>query len=303
MSRVLLTGASGFVGRPTLSALTQAGHEVHALSLRHREEIPGVTWHESDLLGGCELIGEIQPEILVHLAWYVEHGKFWSSDENVRWVEASLALLRAFAAAGGSRAVMTGTCAEYEWSRDVYSEDAPTEPATLYGAAKHGLQVVASAFAEQAGISLAWARLFLLYGPFEAPGRFVPSLVLPLLDGEPARMTEGSQLRDLLHVDDAGEAIAALAVSPIVGPVNLASGIGVTLSAVGERIASLCGAEDLLLVGAVPTRAQEPPSLIADIGRLQGELGFTPRISLGDGLRDTVSWWREHNHPVSRPYG
>ena len=76
---------------------------------------------------------------------------------------------------------MAGTCAEYEWSRDVYQESAPARPATLYGAAKHGLHVVAAALAEQAGFSLAWGRLFFLYGPFETPERFVPSLVLPLL--------------------------------------------------------------------------------------------------------------------------
>jgi len=295
VSRVLLTGASGFIGRPTLSALLEAGHEVHALALRRGEEIPGVTWHEVDLLGGCEVLGDVEPEVLVHLAWYVEHGEFWSSPENVRWVEASLSLLRAFAAAGGQRALMMGTCAEYAWSREVYAEDAPLAPATLYGASKHGLHVVASAFAEQAGISLAWVRPFLLYGPFEAQGRFVPSLILPLLRGEPARMTEGSSRRDLLHVSDAGAAIAALAASPISGPVNLASGIGVTLRDVGERIASICGAEELLAVGAIPIRAQEPPSLVADVGRLERELGFSPRISLDDGLRDTVTWWRERS--------
>ena len=61
----------------------------------------------------------IRPEVLIHLAWYAEHGKYWTSPENVRWVEASLALLRGFAAAGGRRVVMAGTCAEYEWSREV----------------------------------------------------------------------------------------------------------------------------------------------------------------------------------------
>jgi nucleoside-diphosphate-sugar epimerase len=293
MSRVMLTGATGFVGRHTLTALAEAGHEVHAVARRRGPELAGVTWHEVDLLAGCEVVGEVEPEVLVHLAWYVEHGEFWSSAENVRWVEASLALLRAFVVAGGQRALMTGTCAEYEWSREVYAEDAPLAPGTLYGAAKHGLHVVAATFAEQAGISLVWARLFLLYGPFEAQGRFVPSLVLPLLRGEPARMTAGSQRRDLLHVGDAGAAIAALADSSIAGPVNIASGIGVTLRDVGERIASLCGAEELLAVGAVPARPQEPPSLVADVGRLERELGFSPRVSLDEGLRDTVTWWRE----------
>jgi nucleoside-diphosphate-sugar epimerase len=289
----MLTGATGFVGRHTLSALTQAGHEVHAVARRRGPAEAGVIWHEADLLAGCELVGEVRPEVLVHVAWYARHGEFWSSPENVRWVEASLTLLRAFAAANGRRAVVAGTCAEYEWSRDVYSEGAPTRPATLYGAAKHGLHVVASAFAEQADFSLAWGRLFFLYGPFEAPERFVPSLVLPLLRREPAAMTEGSQRRDFLHVADAGAAFAALADSPVEGAVNVASGSAVTIRELGKQIAERLEAAELLQIGARPTPTGEPAALVADVRRLTDEVGWSPEIGLGDGLAGVIAWWRE----------
>ncbi len=289
----MLTGATGFVGRHTLTALIEAGHEVHALARRRGLELTGVTWHEVDLLEGYEVVGEAKPEILVHLAWYAEHGKFWSSPENVRWVEASLALLRAFAAAGGRRAVMAGTCAEYEWSREVYPEDAPRCPATLYGAAKHGLHTVAAAYAEQAGLALAWARLFFLYGPHEDPDRFIPSLVLPLLRGEPAPMTDGTQRRDFLHTADAGAALAALAGSQVTGAINIASGEDVALCDVGERLARLAGGPELLDLGALDRREDDPPSIVADVGRLRDELGWQPRIGLDDGLRETFQWWRE----------
>ena len=173
--------AFGIEWPPT--ALAEAGHEVHAIARRRGSDTPGVTWHEADLLDGPDVLGEVRPEVLVHLAWYTEHGKFWTAMDNVRWVEASLALLRAFAASGGRRAVMAGTCAEYEWSRKIYTEVAPKRPTTLYGTAKHGLHVLASAIAAQAGFSLAWGRLFFLYGPQESPERFVPSLVMPMLLG------------------------------------------------------------------------------------------------------------------------
>ncbi len=218
----------------TRSTRTGAGgHEVHAVARRRGPGVDGATWHEVDLLAEVEVVERVRPEVLVHLAWYAEHGKFWTSAENVRWVEASLALLRAFAAARGRRVVMTGTCAEYEWSRDVYPESAPLRPATLYGAAKHGLHRIATAFAEQAGLSLSWGRLFFLYGPYEAPERFVPSLVRSLLAGEPAPMTDGEQRRDFLHVADAGSALAALADSDLTGAVNVASGEAVALKRSG----------------------------------------------------------------------
>jgi nucleoside-diphosphate-sugar epimerase len=289
----MLTGATGFIGRPTLAALSEAGHEVLAIARQHPPDGTGAIWRQADLLDGCDVLREFEPEILVHLAWYAEHGKYWTSPENVRWVEASLALLRAFAGSGGRRAVIAGTCAEYEWSRDVYPESAPVGPATLYGAAKHGLHVVASAFSEQAGIELAWGRLFFLYGPHEAPERFVPSLVLPLLRGEPAQMTEGTQRRDFLHVADAGTAFAALADSSLTGAVNIASGEALALRDLARRIAGATGRPELLRIGTLPTRAGEPPGLVADVSRLHAELAWSPRISLDEGVDATVAWWLE----------
>jgi len=292
---VLLTGATGFIGRHTLIALSKAGHDVHAVARHRGPERAGVTWHDADLLAGCAVVGEVEPEILVHLAWYAEHGRFWTSPENLRWVAASLELLRTFADARGQRVVMAGTCAEYEWSREVYREDSPLRPSTLYGAAKHGLHTVAAAYCEQMRIELAWGRLFFLYGPHEAPERFVPSLVQALLAGEDAPMTSGTQRRDFLHVADAGAAFAALASSGLVGAVNLASGEGVALRELAALIAERSGDPELLRVGALPDRDGDPASLVADVSRMREELGFSPQIDLADGLDAAVGFWRERS--------
>lgn len=119
MSSVLVTGASGFVGLPLLAPLVEQGHEVHAVSSRPAPPaIPGVRWHHLDLADShavAELLRELRPELLAHLAWYVEHGRVWQAGKNVNWVARSLGLLRAFVAAGGRRAMLLGTCAEYDW--------------------------------------------------------------------------------------------------------------------------------------------------------------------------------------------
>jgi nucleoside-diphosphate-sugar epimerase len=292
MTRVMLTGATGFIGRQALDALSHAGHEVHAVARRRGPATAGVIWHEADLLESSHVVGQAEPRVLVHLAWYSEHGRYWTSPENERWVEASLVLLREFADFGGKRALLVGTCAEYEWSRAVYREDAPLRPATTYGQAKHRLHDAASAYAQRTGLELAWGRLFYLYGPYEAPQRFVATIARKLLAGEEAPMTAGTQVRDYLHVADAGAALAALADSRVCGPVNIASGKGVALRELAGLIAAAAGGAGRLRVGALPSRPDEPASLVADTRRLREEVGFEPRISLAQGVAGTVEWWR-----------
>ncbi|HWF26590.1 MAG TPA: NAD(P)-dependent oxidoreductase [Solirubrobacteraceae bacterium] len=292
----LITGASGFVGAPALGHLVGAGHDVHALSTRPQPPIDGVTWHQGDLLqaGAAEaLVASMRPERLLHLAWYAEPGRFWDSPENLRWVEATLRLLRAFADTGGRRAVLAGTCAEYEWSAGgVCSEDeTPLRPATLYGASKDATRRVARAFAETAGFELAWGRIFFLYGPREPPQRLLPLVTKALLSGEPARVTEGTQVRDFMHVDDVARAFVEVLDSEIRGAVNIASGTGVELRELVQLAGAAAGRPELIELGAIPQRPGEPAVLVADIDRLH-RIGFRPRHGLTDGVSETVEWWR-----------
>ena len=296
MSRVLVTGASGFIGHNAVGELSSQGHEVHAVSSRVKGEAEA-RWHRADLLQpgtAAELINSVQPELLLHFAWYAEPGKYWTSPENVRWVEASLALLRAFQAAGGQRAVMAGTCAEYDWSvPGVMSEGGhPLGPSTLYGHSKTALCEVAEAFAGETGLSFAWGRIFFLYGPREHPGRLVSSVARALVAGQEAKTSEGSQIRDFMHVADAAGAFAALLLSPVKSVVNIGSGEPVTVREVVEQIAAAAGRPDLVRAGALPQREGEPPEIVADASRLREEVGFARRHTLAEGVEDTVAWWR-----------
>jgi nucleoside-diphosphate-sugar epimerase len=289
MKRVLVTGASGFVGRHALAPLAARGFEVHTAG---RTACPAAIWHESDLLAPGEaerVMAEVKPSHLLHLAWDATPGSYWTSDDNLRWTATSLALLLAFQQQGGSRAVMAGTCAEYDWSHEVLSETAtPLRPRLLYGTCKDALRRAAESFCAQHGVSFAWGRLFYLYGPGEKTGRLVPLVVNTLSEGRELAFSEGRLERDFLHTADAGDAFAALLDSDVSGAVNIASGETVTLRSVVERLAAALGKSNLVRFGARPEPVGEPLRLAADVTRLRGEVAWTPTRTLEAGLADVL---------------
>lgn len=307
MSRILLTGAGGFLGSRALAALLAAGHEVHAVgrggpqgqTLTRTQGAAGdgqLTWHRVDLTdprATGTLVADVQAEHLLHMAWYVEHGLYWQAPENLTWVEATLQLLRGFVAAGGRRAVMAGTCAEYEWSRERYPESAPLEPSTLYGVAKDATRRVAERFAANQEIEFAWGRIFTPYGPGEVEGRLLPSVILPLLAGEPVPAPDGANVRDLMYADDVARAFTAILESDVQGAVNVGSGQPTSIRELIELTAEAVGRPELVQWGALPRREGEPAELVADVARLEREVGFAAQVTLTEGIAHTVSWWRE----------
>ena len=266
--RVLVTGASGFIGRHAVPDLLARGYEVHTVGRQKIfDGIEAVRQHGADLLVEAEmrrLIESIRPTHLLHLAWNVTHGKFWTALDNLDWVAASLKLSSAFAQAGGQRAVYAGTCAEYDWSYELLDEtQTPLVPATLYGTAKRALHSLLESAAKQTHVSTAWGRIFFLYGPNEAPTRLIAHVITALLRGEPALCSPCTQQRDLMHVEDIARAFVSVLESDWEGPVNIASGTCLPLCDAVLLIGELTGRPDLIRLGARPMAANEP-------GRLAG---------------------------------
>ena len=290
--RVILTGGSGFLGGHTVAPLLQAGLEVHALG---RRAVPGATFHAVDLLNNDETtaaVDGIGATHLLHLAWDVTHGAFWNAPSNLDWTAASLNLYRAFVRAGGRRAVMAGTCAEYDWSCGTLNEDeTPLRPATLYGTAKHELHELLAMAAMRDHVELAWGRVFFLYGPHEGRARLVPSVIVPLLHGLSARVGEGRARRDFMHVQDAADAFVATLASALTGPVNIATGTAVPMRDIVAAIAAQIAQPGLVQFGARLTPSNEP-AVLATAARRLHSIGFRPRFTMQTGLEDTIAWWR-----------
>ncbi|MBW1910573.1 MAG: NAD(P)-dependent oxidoreductase [Deltaproteobacteria bacterium] len=299
MKKVLVTGATGFIGQCCLPLLLERGFEVHAVTSRDlNEEVSRIHWYRADLLDSEQtrtVMVKVKPSHLLHLAWYTVPGEFWTSTENLRWVKASLDLLQTFISHGGHRVVMVGTCAEYDWKWGFCSEETtPLRPSTLYGASKHALQIISGALSVQVGLSSAWGRIFFLYGPHEHSDRLVPSVILSVLKGKPAPCSHGNQVRDFLYVEDVASAFVTLLESSVQGPVNIGSGHPVSLKEVVNRIGEMVGAPDLIRIGEKAAPQGDPSLLTADTRRLREDVKWIARYGLEAGLDQTIQWWKMH---------
>ena len=271
MTTFALTGSTGFVGRQILRALIERGCRVRVIKRpgnrlpdwdnRNRIEIAEIPdlfaasrQELEPLLAGCDT--------LIHAAWYAEPGQYLHSPRNVDCLIGTLRLAQAFQTSGGRRFVGIGTCFEYDVNAGWLKPDTPLLPKTPYAAAKVSAFQMLSQLLLPTGQSFAWCRLFYLYGEGEDARRLVPYLRVKLAAGELVELTGGRQIRDFLDVREAGERIAAVALSDQQGPVNICSGRPITVRELAERIADEVGRRDLLRFGARLENPFDPPCII-----------------------------------------
>jgi nucleoside-diphosphate-sugar epimerase len=283
-ARILLTGATGLIGRATTPALAAAGYEVVALS-RSGRPVPGAARAiDCDLLDRSAVaraVADADATHLVHLAW-ADGADRWHSPVNDDWADATGGLIAAFTGAGGQRALIAGSCAEYDWTGPgLLSEMTPLRPVTRYGQAK--VRAAAAAMAAR-NLSVIWARPFFVYGPGEPEGRLIGDLVRGLRAGHEVPCTDGVQRRDYLYAGDLGRALALLLVSAAEGAVNVASGHAIPVRDLIGEVARQIGRPDLIRLGARVRGADDPPVLCADIARLRAATGFRPSHALAGGV-------------------
>jgi nucleoside-diphosphate-sugar epimerase len=268
--RILITGATGFVGRQISKAFADKDVDLHII-VRKGKEGQLSNFISEKIVSTSDLFAEksdwcaeqcVGIDTIIHAAWYAEPGKCLQSDLNIRCLLGSLNLVEGAVRAGVRRFVGVGSCFEYDLSVGFLSTDTPLKPSTLYGSTKASLFMLLSQLLPANSIEFAWCRVFYLYGDGEDPRRFVSYLRSRLEKGEPAQLTSGNQIRDYLDVTDAGAMIADVALSEQTGPVNICSGIPITVRQLAEQIADEYGRRDLLAFGARPDNLVDPPCVV-----------------------------------------
>jgi nucleoside-diphosphate-sugar epimerase len=296
---VLVTGAAGFVGSAVVRQLVGSGAEVAALvrpgSPRPRlaDLEDKVRMIEADLVDTEAIAAQLaaaRPAACIHAAWYAEPGQYLASPKNLDSLRASLSLIEELAKVGCKHVVALGTCFEYEIGSEPLREDSPTRPSTLYAASKLAFMLVAAQRAPQLGMGFAWARLFYQYGPREDGRRLVPAAIKALTEGREFPTSDGSMVRDYLHISDVASGLFALSEHRLEGAFNVCSGEAVTIAGLMQTLGELLGRPELIRLGAFPKRDWDPMYVCGDSRRLRTEARWSPRYTLHDGLASMIEW-------------
>jgi len=300
--RVLITGATGFIGSHLTRSLVQHGYEVYAL-VRPNADL----WRIADVahsiqivrgdLGSLErlvpFLREVRARACFHLGWYpVVPGQYLMAPENLEMLQTSIQLARYVTDAGCEVLVGAGTCLEYDTEFGNLSESTPSKPQSLYAATKLALGLALTHWATVSGLRVVWARLFQEFGPYEDARRLVPLVIGSLLGNRRFRPLGGSQVRDYLPVEDVAEALRLLMESDVRGPVNVGSGMPIAVLELARKIGAALGRADLIDAEDGSDNIPGPAFICANSRYLQTQTRWRPRISLEQGLARSIEWWK-----------
>ena len=268
---VLLTGATGFVGRQIWRILGELGVPDRVVVRPGRKD-PGVALGTAgEVVSTRDLFAESEEwwaevckgiDTVIHVAWYAEPGQYLHSAGNIDCLMGTLRLAKGAGRAKVRRFVGIGTCFEYDLAGGWVAVETPLRPKTPYAGAKAAAFMALSQWLPAQGVEFAWCRLFYLYGEGEDPRRLVPYLHAKLSAGQPAQLTSGTQVRDYLDVRVAAQRIVEASLGPARGALNVCSGVATTVRALAEKIADEYGRRDLLRFGARPEDPLDPPCVV-----------------------------------------
>lgn len=294
--RLLITGANGFIGSACLDLLRLEPFDVYAVSSQSVKEsqFNNVTWIQANLLKEqvCkDVIRQVRPTHLLHLAWTAKPGKFWLDPENLQWLKASLALFESFFENGGEHAVGLGTCAEYETNhKECLESRTPTLPNSPYGSSKLACGFAAQAYATLFNKTTTWGRLFCPYGPSEAPGRFLPDIIDHILMQKPISCGSGYQVRDYIYVKDVARILIKLLKTNNHGFINIGSGNPISLRDIAKIVTQELGSPELIRFGERQSPNPESDRMVANIDRLRTELNWVPDYPLEKGIKEMIKY-------------
>lgn len=307
--KVLVTGASGFIGGHLVDRLIADGAAITVLARSHASlparwsgRVQAVVCEDWSMPGLRRALPAFACDTVFHLAAYGVLPGDRDADAMIRInVELPATLVR-LCADWNARLVMAGTFSEYmkPASNEPRTELSPLEPYKLYGSSKAAGGLLASAIAKDIGVGLRVLRLFKVYGAGEASHRLLPALVQGLSQRRRVEMSPGTQVLDFIYIDDVIEALLRaddhVRDHGAISTWNVATGQGNSVRRFAELVAAAMDADSSLLgFGEIAMRKDDEPWLVGDPRLMRSQLGWYPQIDLKTGIRAAVTAIAGHN--------
>jgi len=303
--RVLVTGATGFIGSHLARRLVQEGARVHILlrkkaaAWRIADLSDQLITEEADLTDSAALqqrLSRCPAEVIFHLAGYVDVSRSWNPVGPLiqNNIIGTINLLAALRDTGFEAFLYPGTSEEYGNTPPPLCEAQRESPISPYSFSKLAGTAFCQMAAKTFDLPITVLRLFPTYGPYQEGSMLIPAAIRELLAGREFRMTHGEQRRDFIYVDDVVEAFLRAGSCPRArGEVfNVGSGVPRRVRDVIDIITRHIGAECRVLRGAIPFRKGEGDECYSDNQKIREFTGWEPKISLEEGLRITVAWYK-----------
>lgn len=297
MKKVLITGASGLIGKEIISKMLESNdYEIYATTTNKKnlEQFERIKIIETDLLvsENCKLIFEkYEPEYMIHLAWDQRKSTFRNDKTNVDWLMVSLNLLQEFSKYGGKRLVFAGTSSEYDEHSGKMEEKYIEHKMSVYGHCKKVFTDLAINYGERFGIDVAIVRYFTIYG--EGDGHefgAIPSTIRSFLNGEKVVCKAPNTIRDYIYAKDAAAATLKIMESNYKGIVNAGSGIPHRMKEIFSIIANKLNCNELLsfenenCIGDI---------LVADTKIMEECIGYKCKEEFESGIGKVIDYWNE----------
>ena len=302
VEKVIITGASGFLGSHLRRRLITEGAEIHGVSRSpHRSQAEGIHWWQADMANAeivRKLFHQIRPHLIFHLSGlataHPERELVLPTFDSL--LVSTVNVLSAAADVGCRRLILAASLTEPQSDR---SEITPGSP---YAAAKWASGAYARMFHELYNFPVVMVRPFMTYGPGQDERKLIPHVILSLLKKQAPKLSSGRQEIDWIYIDDVIDGFLAAAGAPDIEgqTIDLGSGVLVPIRVVDSQIVEVMGTEVAPLFNALPDRPAEPVR-VADMSAAYAKLGWKPHTLLKSGLAQTVDWYRDSREAPLTP--